>query len=237
MSSSTDTPSLFVTPQTPPRQQQRRRSNPGAISTPVASSVLLTPSTTTKKPTRTPVSQKRKQGIQLSPQANKFPFTPITPQKSPCKTRKNLDLFTSNEKFGVLLPSPSTIGSGRCHNSFTQAPPPLFDLKKVNEFKVPRTPAKQIIDDSRAKESENEDDWEVMDIDEVAKIPREKLKNPFIDTYEPPSPLTHEKNNEGSINYDTHMELINNKTGKKRVVKLTKNQMKIKPKRLSFDNI
>ena len=48
MSSSNDTPSLFVTPQTPPRQQQRRKSNTGAISTPVASSVLLTPSTTTK---------------------------------------------------------------------------------------------------------------------------------------------------------------------------------------------
>lgn len=238
MSSSNDTPSLFVTPQTPPRQQQRRKSNTGAISTPVASSVLLTPSTTTKKPTRTPVSQKRKQGVQLSPpQANKFPFTPITPQKSPCKTRKNLDLFTSNEKFGLLLPSPSTIGSGRCHNSFTQAPPPLFDLKKVNEFKVPKTPAKQIIDNSRTKESENEDDWEVMDIDEVAKIPRAKLRNPFIDTFEPTSPITPEESTGDRINYDTHMELINSKTGKKRVVKLTKNQMKIKPKRLSFDNI
>ena len=135
MSSSNDTPSLFVTPQTPPRQQQRRKSNTGAISTPVASSVLLTPSTTTKTYKNSSITE-RKQGVQLSPpQANKFPFTPITPQKSPCKTRKNLDLFTSNEKFGLLLPSPSTIGSGRCHNSFTQAPPPLFDLKKVNEFK------------------------------------------------------------------------------------------------------
>ena len=148
-----------------------------------------------------------------------------------------MDLFTSNEKFGLLLPSPSTIGSGRCHNSFTQAPPPLFDLKKVNEFKVPKTPAKQIIDNSRTKESENEDDWEVMDIDEVAKIPRAKLRNPFIDTFEPTSPITPEESTGDRINYDTHMELINSKTGKKRVVKLTKNQMKIKPKRLSFDNI
>ena len=80
MSSSNDTPSLFVTPQTPPRQQQRRKSNTGAISTPVASSVLLTPSTTTKTYKNSSITEK-KQGVQLSPpQANKFPFTPITPQ-------------------------------------------------------------------------------------------------------------------------------------------------------------
>lgn len=36
------------------------------------------------------------------------------------------------------------------------------------------------------------------------------------------------------INYDTHMEYSNNKTGERRVVKLSGRQMKIKPKKLEF---
>ncbi|EMG45357.1 hypothetical protein SBY92_001012 [Candida maltosa Xu316] len=215
--SSNDSPSIFITPQTPPRRKSTTND-------------LLTPATSTKKSIKSPVTYKKKQ------QTTKFPFTPATPQKSPCKSRKNLDLFTSNEKFGILLPSPSTIGSGRSHSLFTQAPPPppIFDMKKINEFKVPTTPRKQIVYEPKL-DVEDEDDWEIMDLDDVEKIPRTEMVNPFIDNGE--SKTTIHQNVSNEVNYDTHMELINNKTGKKRLVKLTKNQMKIKPKRLSFDNI
>lgn len=230
--SSTESPSFFVTPQTPPRPE-RRRSNPSA--TPLQSNHLLTPSTATKKQIKSPVTIRRKQDALL---VNKFPFTPATPQKSPCKSRKNLDLFTSNEKFGILLPSPSTIGSGRCHNSISQGPPPppVFDMKKLNEFKVPATPRKQVINEPKLPEEDSdEDDWEITTMSEVDKIPRAKLTNPFVDNGEHKhiAPVVPDN----GINYDTHMELINNRTGKKRIVKLTKNQMKIKPKKLSFEGI
>ncbi|RCK55285.1 hypothetical protein Cantr_04795 [Candida viswanathii] len=229
-----DSPSIFITPQTPPRPE-RRRSNATAA-TPFQSNPLLTPSTATKKQAKSPVAIRRKQDTLLT---GKFPFTPATPQKSPSKSKKNLDLFISNnEKFGILLPSPSTIGSGRCHNSTLSQgpPPPVFDMKKLNEFKVPGTPKRQIITEPTLPESDDEDDWELTTMSEVDKIPRANVSNPFIDNGEsrPTAPAPSHHN---GINYDTHMELINNKTGKKRIVKLTKNQMKIKPKKLSFDGI
>lgn len=229
--SSSDSPSIFITPQTPPRSQ-RRRSNPNA--TPLQSNHLLTPSTVSKKQQKSPVTTRRKQDTILT---SKFPFTPATPQKSPCKSKKNLDLFTSNEKFGILLPSPSTIGSGRCHNSIIHGPPPVFDMKKFTPFKVPATPRKQIVDEPKLPVSDSdEDDWEVSTMSEVDKIPRAKLTNPFIDNGKHKTAPSQSLSPNG-INYDTHMELINNRTGKKRIVKLTKNQMKIKPKKLSFDGI
>ena len=79
--SSSDSPSIFITPQTPPRSQ-RRRSNPNA--TPLQSNHLLTPSTVSKNNKKS-VTTRRKQDTILT---SKFPFTPATPQKSPCKSKK-----------------------------------------------------------------------------------------------------------------------------------------------------
>lgn len=56
-----------------------------------------------------------------------------------------------------------------------------------------------------------------------------ELSNPFLDNKE--------NDLKQKVDYNTHMELINNKTGQRKVVKLTKNQMKIKPKKLSFEGL
>ncbi|CAK9437781.1 uncharacterized protein LODBEIA_P21590 [Lodderomyces beijingensis] len=199
----------------------------------------------------------------------------------------------SNEKisFGLFLPSPSKIGTGRRINTHGRTShfnlsggAPLFDRKKLESFKddfefnveeeeeeeekeekeeeeeeqkdnifsQPQTPGKQLIDDEKIKmwhgksynkfgDSDSDDEGEaeefpdVMSMEDVQKIPRVNLHNPFLDSDE--SRTQERKEVRGVVDYSTHMELVNNKTGERKVIKLTKNQMKIKPKKLSFQGL
>ncbi|KAI3402579.2 hypothetical protein KGF56_004671 [Candida oxycetoniae] len=280
---------------------------------------LLTPSTITKKSVKTPVIDNGlvnfcKRPVTTTTTTNKvFSLSPTTPQRSPCKytassthRKRNLnDIFSdsatstysrSTEKisFGLFLPLPSTVGSGRkigkLHGGFLSGTSniPLFDKKKLESLRdevdieeeiemevmikekvdiEPSTPGKQIIDDETVRqwhgksfndkffddeEEENNDDDDnennndedgekvrTMSYLETKKIPRASLINPFIENEnEKDANLGNNKQDLPSrIDYNTHMELVNNKTGERKVLKLTKNQMKYKPKKLSFEGI
>ncbi|CAI5758479.1 unnamed protein product [Candida verbasci] len=194
-------------------------------------------------------NQKQKQQLTntTTPKTINFPFTPT---KSPSKHRHKKHEIVNNERisFGLFLPTTSTIGSGRKLNNLSikgklkqaaeldkNITTDEIQCEQEPEFK---TPGKQIITKDIVNEwnEEKDDGVEIIDQEKVNEIPRAKLKNPFIDDGEDRHIDKMSSKNECDIDYNTHMELINNKTGKKKILKLTKNQMKIKPKKLSFEN-
>jgi hypothetical protein len=69
-----------------------------------------------------------------------------------------------------------------------------------------------------------------------------KLPNPFDENEMPASTPTSQNTNPfaesgKSIDYATHMELVNNRTGKRTVVELTEEQKQIRPKKLDFSGL
>lgn len=79
--------------------------------------------------------------------------------------------------------------------------------------------------------SDSDDDIQIVKVSDLAKIPRKKLKNPFVE--EPASPhfLRPEKHN---LDLSTQMEMVNNRTGERRIEKLTAEQQRFKPRKLDF---
>ncbi|KAG5418120.1 hypothetical protein I9W82_004449 [Candida metapsilosis] len=213
-------------PLTPPRRSSSSRKQ-STVTTP-NQYALLTPATSTKK-------QQKSFGTAIS-NGKLSVITPNTPQKSPSKStyrKRNFnDIFNEpsthqNEKLpmGLFLPSPRIVGSGRNGKHLPA---------HKREAEVPTTPGKQVITEQMVRQwqESDEEEVEVMTLEEAEKIPRVSLPNPFLATEEPKA----DSFPENEIDYNTHMELID-KTGKRKVVKLTKNQMKIKPKKLSFEGL
>lgn len=109
--------------------------------------------------------------------------------------------------------------------------------------KHPVTPKNQLLSDSQVEQwygksyrghfSDDEDSDEAHTIE-----------NPFLDA---PGQKEASKsractrgnpfNSKSAINYDTHFELINHKTGERRVELLSESQRKTRPKRLDFSNV
>lgn len=278
--------SSFAPPSTPPRKAKTKFA-------------LETPQSSTKKVQNffSSINGKR---------TNLAPVTPdFTPQKSPrIQRKKNIESIftpvsdTSNsgansstntgsnlslhpDSFGLLLPTPSTVGSGRKYNansvklkpatlkfdtllllndslkfesddedetfqnSMLKSPtpiklknpfvdqntkPPKFELKKPQM--APQTPKKQLIDDDKINDWHGQSKYfsdDDIDVDEVLSS-RKPLVNPFVgpvktqSTYRPKL----------DVDYRTHLELVNNKTGEKKVVKLLDRQVNIRPKKLDF---
>ncbi|KAI5967329.1 hypothetical protein CANMA_003149 [Candida margitis] len=241
-------------PLTPPRRSKKH----STFTTP-NQYALLTPATSTKKPKNFAHTSGSANRLSL--------VTPNTPQKSPSKfgihRKRNLnDIFTesntlASEKLpmGLFLPSPHIVGSGRNGKHL-----PVTNRTEVRE--TPSTPTKQVIDEDTVRQwhdnsddnDEEEEEVEVTTWEETQKIPKAKLPNPFLTSTDSSfkedkkeeftlgnlsNPFLDNKETKGEegIDYNTHMELINNKTGQRKVVKLTKNQMKIKPKKLSFEGM
>lgn len=237
-------------PLTPPRRSKKH----STFTTP-NQYALLTPATSTKKT--------KSFGNTIGSANRLSVITPNTPQKSPSKVglgsqrKRNFnDVFIepnaqANEKLpmGLFLPSPRIVGSGRNGKH-------LPNKTEVRE--APSTPGKQVINEEMVRQwhdnSDDEESVEVMTLEETAKIPKANLPNPFLNSdnsskvddkkdkfslHDLSNPFLDNKENKPRENtdYNTHMELINNKTGQRKVVKLTKNQMKIKPKKLSFEGL
>ncbi|KAI5959476.1 uncharacterized protein KGF55_005304 [Candida pseudojiufengensis] len=124
------------------------------------------------------------------------------------------------------------------------------------ELKIPSTPKKQLIDDIKVKEwhgksfnnkflDDEDDETSIMTLEDTKKIPKIKLINPFLedDNENNDRKFTsgvhlndQHSSKQKDINYNTHMELID-KQGNKKIIKLSKNQLKYKPKKLNFENI
>lgn len=285
----------FLCPQTPPRVTRSKQSN--IFTTPAkdleTSHKLLTPCTSTKKAPaiqfKTPSSIVKKSTIIPSNNASLLPLTPeFTPQQSPNRSQRKRKVFpddifkdatssstTLGEKltFGLLLPSPSTVGSGRkainklrlSNASDGSRSNKLDTMAILNEginfeedideqidatpIKEPLTPSIQIINDDlvdhwhgKSYNNQFSSDEELSDTElevkelynpfkdsspKIAKGTTKRGSNPFQDTFGSPK---------DEIDYRTHMELINGKTGIKRVVKLTSRQSKMVPKKLDFSS-
>lgn len=267
---------------------------------------LFTPSTTSKQksnllapPTsnlfKTPSSIKKKPTTNAKNVSLLLPITPeFTPQRSPSRGPRKRK-FASNElfkhtsdtqsghkdleplSFGLLLPAPSTVGSGRASSSQTpgsRAKPDglkLDTLARLNsnlqfeeddediaelDSKMPLTPKKQMIDEQMVDQwhgksyhnmnYSSEDELSDSDLSDT----KLKMANPFLESNSPirrprptsidsinsSNPFTEHPQNK-NVDYNTHMELVNHRTGQRRVVKLTNKQMQVKPKKLDFSNV
>lgn len=255
-------------PQTPPRPKRVVMSTPSELP---AKQVLFKQVTTPQK-FRAPLAKKARPGL---------PTPEFTPKR---KRRVPEDIFGDTPaadrfNFGLLLPLPLTIGSGRAGPSprkdaghllghpVSVAPLPeahhAFILKISQDFhfeeeEVPATPGNQLISEQLVKqwhgtlyrfdlllEEENSDEeWTTT---KMSKLPaKRELRNPFIEDPSQAPAATKARPVRGGnpfdpkhqeVDYSTHMELVNHRTGARKVVKLDAAQQKIKPKKLDFSNI
>lgn len=117
------------------------------------------------------------------------------------------------------------------------------ELPTRNKSGVPLTPRGQVISDEKVRRWHGKsfnDQFDSSD-DEEKAIDSRSLENPFLESKSgatskniSANPFNTSQQLE-DVDLSTHMVYVNNKTGQKRVVKLLKSQMKIKPKKLVFD--
>ncbi|KAK6457032.1 uncharacterized protein RJT20DRAFT_127163 [Scheffersomyces xylosifermentans] len=285
----------FLTPSTHSKQKNAFLAVP-----PPSSSLFKTPSSI----------QKKKQSIHnVGKSVSLLPLTPdFTPQRSPNRSARkrkvasnelfkqdNSEIENTNNRlsFGLLLPAPSTVGSGRKSNTSLASSAKIskpkslnfeslsrlnsnlqFEEEEVDEdideeqenalvsaSRVPSTPSKQLINKGLVNEwygksynnFSSDEDLSDAEMDEILSKPQHKMENPFVDngkesnqtkplafesTTDVANPFAESSNSNGkNVNYATHMELVNHRTGEKRVLKLTSHQSKIKPKKLDFSSV
>lgn len=285
---------VFQTPSTP-----RKNTGTGQLATPSTgtrhknnSSGLRTPQTSRK-------------GALFSSRDSLLPPTPdFTPQRSPRSHRKKKTavedilrtpsqsttdvtsqspLRASEFSFGLFLPAPSTVGTGR---KISTAPlkalrtgqilnfstlaklnenlqfeeddddkPLLHDWKSSQPLEESKsvmhlcTPRGQLIDDEKVNHWHGKSFNGKFDSDDDSEgeliVPQAEAVNPFISIGEsslkqhsrtPINPFA-SPTPPSKIDYSTHVEYVNNRTGERHIVKLLEKQSKIKPKRLNFANI
>lgn len=70
----------------------------------------------------------------------------------------------------------------------------------------------------------------IVDVDELKSIPKWNPANPFVslDPIETKTPET------SQIDFSTHLELVNHRTGERRIEELSDEQRRMKPRRLDF---
>lgn len=93
-----------------------------------------------------------------------------------------------------------------------------------------RTPSPRPVERGSENVSDSDDDIQIVSVADLDKIPRYKMENPFIEN----EPTSHHQLLPQSIDLSTHMELINHRTGKKIVNKLSEEERKFKPRKLVF---
>lgn len=71
-----------------------------------------------------------------------------------------------------------------------------------------------------------------MSVDELHKIPQKKLHNPFLTLSIQESRLLTSK-----VDYSTHLELVNHRTGERKIEELTEEQRALRPKKLDFSQV
>jgi hypothetical protein len=104
-------------------------------------------------------------------------------------------------------------------------------------YNIPQTPGKQVITQNLVNDwHQEEPKYEKANYNAI-KSTQVKLTNPFIYNKENNHGTIKTTNsNVNPINYATHMEKVNNKTGERVVEKLSKKQQAIKPKKLDFSS-
>lgn len=104
-------------------------------------------------------------------------------------------------------------------------------------YNIPQTPGKQVITQSLVNDwHQEEPKYEKANYNAI-KSTQVQLTNPFIENKENKRGTIKTTNsNVNPINYATHMEKVNNKTGERVVEKLSKKQQAIKPKKLDFSS-
>ncbi|KAI5953167.1 hypothetical protein KGF54_002538 [Candida jiufengensis] len=176
---------------------------------------------------------------------------------------KNLSLISNNSSIIFDKKKIEELKNQKDNNNDINGINEEMDIE-INEdiSHEPTTPKKQLIDDIKIKqwhgksfnnkfndesdeeeEEEEEEEVKIMKFEDIKNIPKVKMTNPFLDNDKPTIEYKNKTNKNifdsndkiNNINYNTHMELINNKTGEKKIIKLNKNQMKYKPKKLSFE--
>lgn len=133
-----------------------------------------------------------------------------------------------------MLKSPTKIRN----NPFEDLYEPGSPTPTVTKSVIPETPHKQLINDEKIQSWHGKSLKYFDDDDDFDSILQSKteMANPFLST-NVNSNINISKPAKSSVNYDTHLELINNKTGEKKVIKLTEHQASIKPKKLNFSSI
>lgn len=211
-----------------------------------------------------------------------------TPEYTPKRKRKvpddifallHHDSHHDRFNFGLLLPLPLTVGSGRApgrkdaghlapsmplpeaHHAFiSQISSDFYFEEDIgNDLIVaenPTTPGPQVITESlvdqwhgklfKQVDSSSEDDDDSDDDNWGTDAPK-RLKNPFLEDSSSSStskPARQRRSNPFAlspvaepVDYLTHLEMVNNRTGERKVVRLSAAQQKHKPKRLDFSNI
>lgn len=220
---------------------------------------LQTPQKTPHKG-KSPFKTQTKTPKSLAPSELLLPTPSFTPQKSPRNRRKRpvADLFSSLELLGKLLPNHLVAGSGRKSLQPQKLHAPIsldpMELSKINEnlhfeedsdtppesptrpprrkqTKVAATPGNQMITEQMAEEWQRTNKGSFSS-DEEAE-PAEPLVNPFTDAV----PTKGTMPTASKIDFSTHNEFVNPKTGERKVVPLTDSQKKFKPKKLSFSGL
>lgn len=306
----------FLEPQTPPRSS-KSRSHVHMTDNTGSTQESLFPQTPNKKdkshlqtPSTLSHSKRVRNFLQTPSSVQKlngnFLASPDpTPYKSPRKTHRRrkshvseaeMKLFETparDSSFGMFLPTPSTVGSGRKSGTARPhlKPPPVsieaiaalndnlhfeddsdeatttqysdvFSLppkrtsfifssnlkaqpkttyepespSKEHRKSIPMTPRKQMIDDELINEwhGKSRKDTYIAEEEEVNELreQRKELTNPFISAPGSSSRLAHVSKSD--VDYSTHAEYINSRTGEKKVVELLERQRQIRPKKLDF---
>lgn len=301
----------FLEPLTPPRSA-KTRSHVQFVGNENAHDSLVpqTPNKKEKTHLQTPSTLsngKRVRNFLQTPSSvrkanNSFLASPeTTPYKSPRKTHRRRKSHVSEDTallqtpardvtFGLFLPTPSTVGSGRKTNGsrpHLKAPQVSLDsLAALNDnlqfedetdgiskpfsavsssktesflfssnlraqpkmayepespsktyLRAPRTPRKQIIDEHMVEQwnADTGNDVVLASAEEVDMLRRQQkpLANPFIDAGE-----HHTKHiPQSDVDFSTHAEYINSRTGERKVVELLERQQQIRPKKLDFTGI
>ena len=121
----------------------------------------------------------------------------------------------------ALSPHDSTI------NYFSSDPLTPPTVANIPEPKTPSKFQRCSIDGF----SDSEDDIQIVKVCDLDRIARKRLKNPFVGEapdHEYRSPKKQE------LDLSTHMELLNHRTGERRVEKLSAEQQRFKPRKLDF---
>lgn len=105
---------------------------------------------------------------------------------------------------------------------------------------VPKTPGKQLITEKQVhKWQESSSRLEELS-DEDWNEPRKTLANPFLSDSTVSSSMSSASKRKlirSDIDYDTHMELINHRTGERRVEPLSPSQRQLRPRRIDFSAV
>lgn len=106
----------------------------------------------------------------------------------------------------------------------------------ITTFHAPATPGRQIISDAQAREWHGDSKGQVLQaFDDEGDGTKKELVNPFLSSSSFSSTSKTIKKSE--VNFDTHMELINHRTGERRIEPLSTSQKRHQPRRLDFSQV